>query len=243
MKLVFTFLILFFNSLKAWGQIYFIEKPDSSYFKKIQVAQFPEREKQRDGFVFFFTDTAYLNKNVRARIGYIIDSTSHNYNKERFKKRRIFFLNYRYAINSISYHTEPGRRNEVSDSSSTTIIADKYKRYWSWRSFKRKFRFLKTDTIYTAKVFSRSTLDLNATSTLKHLSNAGLGIIVSKDDKQIYKYVYENEQPYEHRYTYINFDDHSLKPLGISGRLNLEKPTIQILDFEGILFYFPIQKR
>ncbi len=238
MKIIY-FIIAILSFESSFGQVSEDIQPINPYYLRVQYALLPEPENNRNGIIFYTCDTNYINAFVRDLVQSVFEKTKDDYSFNKFKKNKFRFSFYRYVLQEIRY----GSQNnflEFTDTVILKVVADKFKRKWSWKQLKFKPEYVAVDTIYSGTISTTMFFDTSK-SLLRHLvfTNPKISLL----QKGQVAYINElscNELPAVLQGIPINFDDYIVRANRLFNSINNQHVYIKFEKaFKSVLFYFP----
>lgn len=228
--------LLLLSQGKLLAQIRLSNKPYQSYFKEVQVAQLPEPEKRRGGYVFFITQMKYYADSIPSVLADAINRTKQAYYLTELEIKNDRFYNYRHELYETTFREEAKASASFTDTVYFHVLADRYQRYWSWRSFSKKERFVKVDTVYTGKLAARHYFEPSRALT-QELKSKDAEITLYRNGKEAFRQLLALKPLYQP----FTFSDPLLQELSLENKLNYSKCTMEIgKKSETLIIYFPL---
>lgn len=222
---------------KGYSQVFFENHPVSPIFSQVQLAKFPQSDKNRLGYIFFLVkDSAFDELNS------IVTDESLNkirlkYAFKKFKKDKHRYANYGHEIDEIKTSIDTVC-NAFIDSIFLTIEADKFKRFWSWRHFSIKQKFISRVPIYNACLINRKTFVEGSNNQIRNAVFDSSYVFINK---QAFRYEGAVEINVRESGFMLEFSDPFLKRQGISHKVLFHNMIVKTSNKEKRIFYFPIE--
>lgn len=238
MRIIFFLLLLLFQ-LEVYAQIRTTKAPYVTSFKEVQVARLPEPEKNRDGFVYFIAKMSYFADSLPALIENAVSRTKRYYALQQFEKSPFRYYNYRHVVGKTKFYETAKPSNSFSDTTHFYILADRHQSYWSWKSLRRKERFIAVDTVYTG-VFASDHHFEPARGLTQELKSKNASIIIYRNGEQAFSGTIEPKFIYKP----FTFAEPLFQELGVQHFVDYSKSTVEIgKNSETLIIYFPLFRR
>lgn len=134
----------------VYGQTFEDSIPINFYYNKITFSDLPVLSRNKQGVVFYHMSGMFVKKHFNQQLNANYASVSDKLEFYKFKKDKYRYRNYRFQFGV--QDLRDSTLNGIRDSSDIQVIADKFRKRWSWRRFRIIEVPLGQTTIYSGYV-------------------------------------------------------------------------------------------